>query len=113
MANTVLFQLKPLYWDCVYKMHLVTILAAVLVQPVSAIAPPLTRLNIDSGAVVLVGLGDSADFAHQFHIAFSEMVSGACIFSGQPFHCAVSGNAGDSLEWRAKILVYTFCCHIW
>jgi hypothetical protein len=52
----------------------------------------------------MAGLGDSADFAHQFHIAFARMVSGACIFSGQPFNCAIAGNAGDSAEWHAKIL---------
>eukprot|EP01047_Picozoa_sp_COSAG01_P102629 COSAG01_NODE_32190_length_585_cov_0.584362_2_plen_92_part_00 len=52
----------------------------------------------------MTGLGDSADFAHQFHIAFSALVHGACIFSGQPFNCAVAGNAGDSLRWHADIL---------
>ena len=43
----------------------------------------LSALNIDPTAVVTAGLGDSADFAHQFHIAFSRTVSGACVFSGQ------------------------------
>ena len=52
----------------------------------------------------MTGLGDSADFAHQFHIAFAALVRGACVFSGQPFNCAVAGNAGDSLAWHAKIL---------
>lgn len=50
----------------------------------------LAPLNINRSNVVTVGFDHSADFAHQLHIAFSSMVSGACIFSGQPFHCAVS-----------------------
>ena len=64
----------------------------------------LSVLNVDPASVVAVGFGDAADFAHQFHIAFSSMVSGACVFSGQPFHCAVSGFAGDSEAWHAKML---------
>jgi hypothetical protein len=43
----------------------------------------LGALNVAPGSVITAGLGDSADFAHQFHIAFSRTVSGACIFSGQ------------------------------
>jgi hypothetical protein len=70
----------------------------------SSSAVILQELNIDPGTVVMTGLGDSADFAHQFHIAFAKMVSGACIFSGQPFNCAIAGNAGDSIEWHAQIL---------
>lgn len=49
----------------------------------------LRKLNIDRGNVAAVGLGHSADFAHQFHISFSSLVTGSCIFSGQPFYCAV------------------------
>ena len=37
-------------------------------------APALPELNLDPASVVMTGLGDSADFAHQFHIAFSSMV---------------------------------------
>ena len=70
----------------------------------AAAAVPLPSLNIDPETVVMTGLGDSADFAHQFHIAFAALVRGACVFSGQPFNCAVAGNAGDSLAWHAKIL---------
>ena len=47
------------------------------------VGKPLTHLNVDPATVVMTGLGNSADFAHQFHIAFSEMVNGACIFSGE------------------------------
>ena len=70
----------------------------------TAAAAPLLELNIDPATVITTGLGDSADFAHQFHVAFAKMVSGACVFSGQPFNCAIAGNAGDSLAWHARIL---------
>ena len=63
----------------------------------------LGSLNIDPAAVATVGLGDAADFAHQFHIAFSQQVSGACIFSGQPFNCAISGFSADSAAWHAEM----------
>jgi hypothetical protein len=33
-------------------------------------------------------------------------VSGACIFSGQPFNCATSGFAGDTLAWHADIALH-------
>ena len=60
-------------------------------------ATSLTPLNIDPKGVVAVGLGHSADFAHQFHVAFSSMVGGACLFSGQPFHCAVTRWSGENV----------------
>ena len=72
--------------------------------PLPSAPAPLPSRNIDPETVVMTGLGDSADFAHQFHIAFAALVRGACVFSGQPFNCAVAGNAGDSLAWHAKIL---------
>ena len=71
--------------------------------PLAVVGTRLASLNVDPAAVVTVGLGNSADFAHQFHIAFAEMVSGSCLFSGQPFNCAVSGFAGDTQEWKDKL----------
>ena len=60
----------------------------------------LPTLQIDqtsAGGVAVAGLGHAGDFAHQFHVAFSASVSGACVFSGQPFNCAVSKFAQDDL----------------
>ena len=71
--------------------------------PLAVVGTRLESLNVDPAAVVTVGLGNSADFAHQFHIAFAEMVSGSCLFSGQPFNCAASGFAGDTQEWKDKL----------
>ncbi|KAL1500433.1 hypothetical protein AB1Y20_013090 [Prymnesium parvum] len=60
-------------------------------------SPPLPSLPIDRSAVAIAGLGPSADFAHQFHVAFSSTVSGACLFGGQPYHCATSYFPQDEL----------------
>ena len=43
----------------------------------------LPTLNISAGAVVTAGCSHAGDFASQFHIAFSSMVDGACVFSGR------------------------------
>eukprot|EP00656_Telonema_subtile_P028702 TRINITY_DN3129_c0_g2_i1.p1 TRINITY_DN3129_c0_g2~~TRINITY_DN3129_c0_g2_i1.p1 ORF type:complete len:762 (+),score=135.77 TRINITY_DN3129_c0_g2_i1:98-2383(+) len=59
-------------------------------------AVKLSQLNIDKQHVVTAGYGHSADFAHQFHVAFSATVSGACVFGGQPFYCAVSQFSQDA-----------------
>ena len=72
--------------------------AALVASPTFAIrtgtkaAPSLSQLNltIDRQSVAAVGIGNSADFAHQFHIAFSSLVNGECVFSGQPFNCAIT-----------------------
>ena len=58
---------------------------------------PLPTLNIEPGGVAVAGCSHAADFAHQFHVSFSSLVSGACIFSGQPFHCAVTRFPQDAL----------------
>eukprot|EP00756_Hemistasia_phaeocysticola_P050735 Hpha_TRINITY_DN25924_c0_g1::TRINITY_DN25924_c0_g1_i1::g.185476::m.185476 len=72
--------------------------AAVMVA--AAAHPPLPSshvINIDRGGVLAAGLGHAGDFAHQLHVAYSSMVSGACVFGGQPFHCAVSHFAQDTV----------------
>eukprot|EP01084_Bolivina_argentea_P019163 35639_1 len=56
-----------------------------------------TDLNIDKSNILIAGYDNSADFSHQFHIAFSSIISRSCIFSGQPFHCAVSKFNQDTL----------------
>ena len=62
----------------------------------------LPTLNIDTRSVVAAGFGHSGDFAHQFHVAFSATVSGACVFAGQPFNCAVSHFAQDTLVAKTR-----------
>lgn len=57
----------------------------------------LPALNIEKGSVVTAGCSHAGDFASQFHIAFSSLVSGSCVFSGQPYHCAVQRFSRDYL----------------
>ncbi|KAJ9457755.1 hypothetical protein DIPPA_18171 [Diplonema papillatum] len=57
----------------------------------------LQPLNIDAQRVVAAGWSHAADFSHQFHVAFSSMVSGVCVYSGQPYACAVTRFPQDGL----------------
>ena len=57
----------------------------------------LPSLNISRGSVVTAGCSHAGDFASQFHIAFSSLVSASCVFSGQPYHCAVTRFSRDYL----------------
>jgi len=41
------------------------------------------------------GCSNTADFSEQFHVAFSSIVTGSCIFSGMPYHSAVTRFPND------------------
>jgi hypothetical protein len=58
---------------------------------------PMPTLKIDrsSGGVATAGCSNTADFSAQFHVAFSSLVKGSCIFSGMPYHCAVTRFTND------------------
>ena len=43
----------------------------------------------------LKGCSNTADFSEQFHVAFSSIVTGSCIFSGMPYHSAVTRFPND------------------
>ncbi|KAJ9459532.1 hypothetical protein DIPPA_23864 [Diplonema papillatum] len=73
----------------------------VVLHCVSAI--PLQPLRIDARRVVVAGCSHAADFSHQFHVAFSGTVTGACIFSGQPYTCAVTRFAHDALVRQTQM----------
>lgn len=60
-----------------------TLLAAGIVF---ADEPPV--LNIDKSRVTVSGISAGAHMAHQMHIAYSDMFSGAAIISGGPYNCA-------------------------
>jgi hypothetical protein len=44
-------------------------------------------LNIDRSAITVSGLSSGGFMAHQFHIAFSKLVTGAGVLAGGPFRC--------------------------
>ena len=43
--------------------------------------------NLDRNAITVSGLSSGGFMAHQFHIAFSKLVTGAGIIAGGPFRC--------------------------
>jgi predicted esterase len=47
-----------------------------------------TGLHIDKGAITVSGISSGAAMAHQLHIAYSDLFSGAAIISGVPYNCA-------------------------
>ena len=65
-------------------------------------AIPLPSLKIDKASVMTAGCSNTADFSHQFHVAFSSIVTGSCIFSGMPYHCAVTRFANDYMVAKSK-----------
>ncbi|GAB5362815.1 hypothetical protein AAMO2058_000831100 [Amorphochlora amoebiformis] len=58
---------------------------------------PVPQLNIAPGKIYSVGGSSGGDFAVQFHMAFSEHVSGVCGYDAQPYHCAVTYFPDDFL----------------
>lgn len=66
--------------------NLLTILAALVAS--TAIASPTLELNIDHGRVTVSGISAGGQMAHQLHIAYPEVFSGAGIIAGGPFGCA-------------------------
>jgi poly(3-hydroxybutyrate) depolymerase len=49
---------------------------------------PALKLNIDKTRVTTSGVSAGAHMAHQLHIAYSDLFSGAGIVSGGPYNCA-------------------------
>eukprot|EP01048_Picozoa_sp_COSAG05_P033518 COSAG05_NODE_13486_length_428_cov_0.808511_1_plen_127_part_10 len=74
--------------------------AAAVATAAAAAPPPLpaslaSSLDIGDGLTVS-GISSGADFAVQFHVAFSALVRGAGIFAGKPYHCSVTRFANDA-----------------
>lgn len=57
-----------------------------------ATSPAMTNtsgsLNIDTDRVTVAGMSAGAQMAHQLHIAYPEVFSGAALLAGGPFGCA-------------------------
>ena len=43
--------------------------------------------KIDPSQVTVAGLSSGGFFAHQFHVAYSDLVSGAAVLAGGPYAC--------------------------
>lgn len=66
---------------------------------------PLPPLGIDKTSVLTAGCSNTADFSHQFHVAFSSIVTGSCIFSGMPVRLLANVLASHT-HARAHTLFY-------
>jgi hypothetical protein len=56
---------------------------------------PTLKIDRGPGDILVAGCSNTADFSAQFHTAFSALVKGSCIFSGMPYHCAVTRFPND------------------
>ena len=54
----------------------------------AALAAEPPALNIDEDRITTSGISAGAHMAHQMHIAYSDVFSGAAIVSGGPYNCA-------------------------
>ncbi len=75
------------------------LLSALLVSACTPSTPDTgLELDIDMSRVTVSGVSAGAHMAHQLHIAYSDIFSGAGIFSGGPYNCADNSlNQGLSL----------------
>lgn len=62
--------------------------AILLIAGCAAEEDPAPTLNIDKSRVTTSGISAGAHMAHQLHIAYSDLFSGAGIVSGGPYNCA-------------------------
>ena len=69
-------------------MHSRLILFLLLLIAAPAWSGPDARLAIDTNRVTVSGLSAGGHMAHQLHIAYSDVFSGAAIIAGGPFGCA-------------------------
>jgi len=58
----------------------------------------LPRLNIDTKQISVSGISSGADYTVQFHVAFSDVLMGAGVYAGEPYHCAVTRFKDDPPE---------------
>jgi len=62
-----------------------TFLLFTIIAFAEAIVP---ALDIDEERITVSGISSGAQMAHQMHIAYSDLFSGAAILSGGPYYCA-------------------------
>jgi poly(3-hydroxybutyrate) depolymerase len=71
--------------------YLIAVLLLLAASPPQANDAP--RLNIDPDRITVSGLSAGAQMAHQLHIAWSDLFSGAAMIAGGPFGCAAGSVA--------------------
>src|SRR5215213_196433 len=59
--------------------------------------------NLDRSAITVSGLSSGGFMAHQFHVAFSKLVTGAGIIAGGPFGCVETISNPYSWFWTVPL----------
>lgn len=62
----------------------------------------MPTLKINRTGILTAGCSNTADFSEQFHVAFSSIVTGSCIFSGMPYHSAVTRFPNDYMVAKSR-----------
>lgn len=69
-------------------MRCINLLWLLLISTGSMQADQNTPLDIDPARITVSGMSSGAQMAHQLHLAYSELFSGAAMLAGGPFGCA-------------------------
>ena len=77
-------------------------------------APPLAAVQkLDADQVTVSGISSGGFFAHQFHVAYSDLVNGAGVVAGGPYACAEQTPAILSFNPMASVVTALgVCSHI-
>lgn len=85
---------------------LALIIACAFVGPALANASdsnPAASISIDADKVTVAGMSAGAQMAHQLHIAYPEIFSGAALLAGGPFGCADGSLATAMSRCMSKV----------
>lgn len=74
-----------------------------LLFSLTAVAAPAPLLNIDTDRITVSGISAGGQMAHQLHIAYPDLISGAGIIAGGPFGCANGSLATAMARCMGKV----------
>jgi len=79
------------------------LLTGALVASSPLASDPAPALNIDTDRITVSGISAGGQMAHQLHIAYSDLFSGAGIIAGGPFGCADGSLATAMARCMGKV----------
>lgn len=79
------------------------LLTGALVAASPLASDPAPALNIDTDRITVSGISAGGQMAHQLHIAYSDLFSGAGIIAGGPFGCADGSLATAMARCMGKV----------
>lgn len=69
-------------------MRCIFLTAALILSSPAIASGPAQKLTVDPGQITVSGISSGAQMAHQLHIAYPDVFSGAGMIAGGPFGCA-------------------------